>query len=184
MMVSFPYLSMFASTSNPAGQFHNGSLMSLPGPEGRDVRCIGSACYWNEYAKHVMTFRARLHWNPFAVHASSHHSPSENLPETQTFPWTDEYNCHPGYDSWSMLSGVLELLQWKTDVKDSERLLAPLSQVLKFLLQQLKGIHNSRESEVIQDRDNDGSQEDARWSAVLKTFVLQACLMDLLLHTF
>lgn len=43
-----------------------------------------------------------------------------------------------GKDIWTMLSSALELLQWKTDIVDSHKLLEPLSHVLKFLADQLR----------------------------------------------
>lgn len=67
-----------------------------------------------------------------------------------------------GDDSWSLLSGVLQLLQWKGDVKESQLLLAPLSRTLKFLLQQLKGIY-SREADGLQDLEPQSSEDDVKW---------------------
>lgn len=70
----------------------------------------------------------------------------------------------PGRDSWTLLSSALELLQWKTDISDSFKLLAPLSQALRFLLDKLRAMGGTAsEEDDLELEASEILQGNARW---------------------
>ncbi len=70
-----------------------------------------------------------------------------------------------GLDSWAGLTSALELLQWKSDIPDTDQLWHPLCATLRFLLTQLATGSGAGDTEMEDDEQDRPATADnsSRW---------------------